>query len=167
MKSRSSRERPFLGVRRRPGRLALAFFRLPLAVYRSGWGRLLGETFLLVVHVGRKSGKPHSTVAMVLHYDPDTREVVICSAWGETTDWVRNLRAGPALQVQVGRRSYTPQQRFLSDDEALAVVVGFGRRHPWRLRLISEILGWEDLRSDSAATDFVRTHPFVSFRPQA
>jgi hypothetical protein len=37
-----------------------------------------------------------------------------------------------------------PEQRFLSDDEALAVATEFGRRHPWRLRLFSTILGWGD-----------------------
>jgi hypothetical protein len=43
-------------LRVRPGRLALAVFRLPLPLYRRGWGSLLGHTFLLLVHVGRKSG---------------------------------------------------------------------------------------------------------------
>ena len=37
--------RPLLGLRRRPGRLALTVFRLPLVLYRRGWGWLLGRTF--------------------------------------------------------------------------------------------------------------------------
>jgi deazaflavin-dependent oxidoreductase (nitroreductase family) len=106
--------KPLLGLRRRPGRLALAVFRLPLPLYRRGWGGRLGHTFLLLVHAGRKTGKPHSTTAMVLRYDPQTREAVICSAWGKDTDWIRNIRARPALRVQIGRESFTPQQRFLS-----------------------------------------------------
>ena len=75
-----------LGLRRKPGRLALAVFRLPLPLYRRGWGGLLGHTFLLLVHVGRKTGKPYSVVAMVLRYDRQTREAVICSAWGALLD---------------------------------------------------------------------------------
>jgi deazaflavin-dependent oxidoreductase (nitroreductase family) len=141
----------------------VAVFRLPL--YRRGWGGLLGHTFLFLVHAGRKTGKRYSAVAMVLRYDPQTREAVICSAWGQDADWVRNIRARPALQVQIGRESFTPQQRFLSEEESLAVVAGFRRAHPWRLRLITSVLGWGDLRSDTAARDFVRTRPFVSFRP--
>ena len=143
----------------------MAVFRLPLPLYRRGWGGLLGHTFLFLVHAGRKTGKPHSTVAMVLRYDRRTHEAVICSAWGRDADWVRNIRARPALQVQIGRESFTPQQRFLSEEESLAVVAGFRRRHLWRLRLITSVLGWGDLRSDTAARDFVRTRPFVSFRP--
>ena len=157
--------KPLLGLRRKPGRLALAVFRLPLPLYRRGWGWLLGHTFLLLVHAGRKTGKPHSATAMVLRYDPQTREAVIFSAWGQDTDWIRNIRVRPALQVQIGRESFTPQQRFLSEDESVAVVAGFRRRHPWRLRLATSIMGWEDLRSDAAAREFVSTRPFVSLRP--
>ena len=157
--------KPLLGLRRKPGRLALAVFRLPLPLYRRGWGWLLGHTFLLLVHAGRKTGKPHSATAMVLRYDPQTREAVIFSAWGQDTDWIRNIRVRPALQVQIGPESFTPQQRFLSEEDSVAVVAGFRRRHPWRLRLATSIMGWEDLRSDAAAREFVSTRPFVSFRP--
>jgi hypothetical protein len=40
---------------------------------------------------------------MVLRYDADAHEAVICAGWGPDTDWVRNLRAGPAVQVRLGR----------------------------------------------------------------
>jgi deazaflavin-dependent oxidoreductase (nitroreductase family) len=156
---------PLLGLRGRPGRLALAVFRLPLPLYRRGWGWLLGDTFLLLVHAGRKTGKPYSTVAMVLSYDPRTHEAVICSAWGKDTDWIRNIRANPALKVQIGRESFTPGHRFLSDDESVAVVAEFQHRHPYRTHLLASVLGWEDLRSPAAARAFVSTRPFVSLWP--
>ena len=66
--------RPLLGLRRQPGRLALAFMRLPRPLYHHGWGRFLGHTFMLIVHQGRKSGKRRETVAMALTYDAATRE---------------------------------------------------------------------------------------------
>ncbi len=153
------------GLRRRPGRLALAVFRLPLPMYRRGWGWLLGNTFLVVSHIGRQSGKVRDTAAMVLTYESATREAVICSVWGENTDWIRNMRARPAVQVRIGRESFVPEQRFLSEDESVAVVVEFRCRHPWRLRLVTTIFGWDDLRSDVAVRNFVRTRPFVSLRP--
>ena len=84
-----------MGLRRRPGRLALAVFRLPLPVYRAGWGWLLGRTFLLLVHAGRRTGQPHAMTAMVLRYDAVTREAIICSGWGPTTDWI--LRCVPGV----------------------------------------------------------------------
>jgi hypothetical protein len=102
---------------------------------------------------------------MVLGDDRGTGEVVICSGWGPDVDWVRNLRAGPAREVCVGRDRFVPEHRFLSDDEAVAVGHQFRRRHPRRMRLIARILGWGDLRRDDALSEFVHQHPFVALRP--
>ena len=55
---------------------------------------------------------------MVLTYDAQTEEAVICSGWGLNTDWIRNIRALPALQIQIGRESYPPEQHFLSGTRA-------------------------------------------------
>jgi deazaflavin-dependent oxidoreductase (nitroreductase family) len=157
--------KPLFGLRQQPGRLALAVFRLPLGLYRRGAGWLLARTFLVFTHVGRKTGTRYETAAMVLSYDRSTGEAVICSAWGPNTDWMRNLRATPAVEVRLGREAFVPEQRLLTDAAAFATGVAFRRRHPWRLRLLSWVLGWGDLRSDAAVSEFVRTHPFVSFRP--
>jgi deazaflavin-dependent oxidoreductase (nitroreductase family) len=157
--------RPLLGLRRRPGRLALAVFRMPLSAYRHGAGWMLGHTFLQFTHTGRKTGRPHDAVAMVLRYDEVTREAVICAAWGPRTDWYRNLHAGPAVKVQLGRESFAPVHRFLIDEEAFDVARRFRSDHPYRLRLLSTILGWGDLRDDTTVRQFIRTHPFVAFRP--
>ena len=156
--------RPLFGLRRQPGRLALAVMRLPRLLYHRGWGGLLGHTFLLIAHQGRKSGRRRETVAMALTYDPATKEVVVCSAWGET-GWIRNLRAHPALEIQIGADSFVPEQRFLSEDESVMVGIEFKKRHPLRLRLFSRILGWGDLGSEAAVRVFVRGRPFVSFSP--
>ena len=89
----SHRKKPLLGLRRKPGRLALAMFRMPLRAYRHDKGWLLGQTFLELVHVGRKTGQHYEVVAMVLRYDADRHEAVVVAAWGPDTDWVRNLHA--------------------------------------------------------------------------
>ena len=87
------------------------------------------------------------------------------AAWGPDTEWIRNLRAHPALEIQIGRERFAPEQHFLSEDEAVAVALEFRRRHPWRLRLFAVILSWGDLSTEPAMRDFVRSRPFVSFRP--
>jgi deazaflavin-dependent oxidoreductase (nitroreductase family) len=162
-----SRQGRLLGLRRHPGRLAVAVFRMPLHAYRHGAGWLFGRAFLAFTHTGRKTGQPHEAVAMVLRHEPATDEAVICAAWGPSTDWYLNLRAAPAVHVQHGRNRYEPAQRFLGDDDAFDVAVGFRRRHPHRLRLLSWVLGWGDLGDDDAVREFVHGHPFVAFRPSA
>jgi deazaflavin-dependent oxidoreductase (nitroreductase family) len=159
------RRRPLLGVRRGPGRIALWFMRLPRPLYHHRLGRLLGHTFVLIAHEGRNTGKRHETVAMAMAYDPATREVIVCSAWGANSEWVRNLRARPALEIRIGRDSFVPAHRFLSDDEGATVAIAFRRRHPWRVRVIARILGWGDLRSEPAMRSFVHSRPFIAFQP--
>lgn len=158
-------DRPLLGLRRKPGRLAVAFFRLPLKAYQHDAGPAVGRTFVAFTHLGRKTGRPYQTVAMVARYDQPTGEAVIVAGWGPQTDWYRNLKAHPAVQVQLGGQTFTPAQRFLTDEEAFDVVVQFRREHPYQLRFFSTVLGWGDLRDDTAVREFVRTHPFVAFRP--
>ena len=158
--------RRLLGLRRKPGRLALALFRMPLRAYRHDAGWLLGHTFLEFTHLGRITGQPHETVAMVLHYDEGTREAVICAAWGPETDWFRNLSASPATEVRLGRDLYEPQHRFLTVEEAFDVAVVFRRDHPHRLRLVQSVLGLGDLGDDTALGEFVMAHPMVAFRPK-
>ena len=103
---------------------------------------MLGRTFLLLVHSGRKTGNPHDTVIMVLGDDAETGELVICSGWGPGADWIHNLRAGPAKEVRIGRQRFVPRHRFLSEDEAVAAGIAFRQReHPRRLKLFSTILG--------------------------
>jgi deazaflavin-dependent oxidoreductase (nitroreductase family) len=160
-------QRPLLGLRRKPGRLVLALFRMPLRAYRHDAGWMFGSTFIEFTHLGRHTGQPHETVAMVLHYDEGTREAVICAAWGPETDWLRNLRAGPATEVRLGRDRYLPQHRFLTVDAAFDVAVSFWRDHPHRLHLLQSVLGWGDLDDDTALRQFVTAHPMVAFRPKA
>ena len=159
------RARRLLGLRGTPGRLALWVFRIPLPLYRSGHGWVLGRVFLAVTPVGRKTGAPHLMTAMVLRYDPATEEAVIFSAWGPNTDGIRNLRAGPAAKVQLGRREYVPVHRFLSAEEAFEVTTEFIERHPWRLRLARKVLAWPDLHDEKALREFISTRPFVAFAP--
>ena len=157
--------RRFFGLRSAPGRLALWVFRLPLALYRHGWGWMLGRTFLMFVHVGRTTGRPHEAVAMVLGDDPATQGLVICSACGPGADGIRNLHAAPAAEILVGRDRFLAASRFLADGEAVAVGNSFRQRDRYRLRLTGTILGWGDLGSDGTMRRFVRTHPFVAFWP--
>jgi deazaflavin-dependent oxidoreductase (nitroreductase family) len=158
-------DRRLLGLRRQSGRLAVAVFRLPLKADQQNAGPAVGRTFLAFTHVGRLTGLLHQAVAMVLRHDEASGEAVICTAWGPQTEWYRNLRAEPATQVQLGGLTFTPRQGFLTEEEALDVAVQFRCEHPGRIRLLSRLLGWGNLRDDGPLREFVRTHPFVAFRP--
>lgn len=161
----TANRRPLFGLRRRPGRLALTIFRLPLSAYRHNAGPAAGRTFVAFTHIGRKTGQPHETVAMVLRDDRVAREVVICAGWGPQTDWYRNLQTHPAAKVQLGGSTFGAEARFLSDEEAFDVIASFRRDHPLRVRFFTAALDWGNFSDDEQVREFIRTHPFVGFRP--
>jgi deazaflavin-dependent oxidoreductase (nitroreductase family) len=97
-------------------------------MYRIGLAGLLGHQFLVLTHVGRRTGQIHETVLKVLHYDPATRESIVASAWGDQADWYRNLQAHPALAVRTGTAWFVPEARALPPNEAFALFADWTRR---------------------------------------
>jgi hypothetical protein len=73
----------------------ILILKLPLLLYRTGLGRLLAHRFMLLTHVGRRSGKVRQTVLAVLHFDPETREIMTISAWSASDcikiSWLASL----------------------------------------------------------------------------
>jgi hypothetical protein len=63
------------------------------------------------------------------------------AAWGEDSDWYRNLRSAPAMEARTGGERYAPAQRFLNPVEVGAALANFERRHPYFSRLVSRMLG--------------------------
>ncbi|HVU68847.1 MAG TPA: nitroreductase family deazaflavin-dependent oxidoreductase [Ktedonobacteraceae bacterium] len=131
-----------LSVPSKPKGLLKWLFRLPRYLYRWHLGWLLGHRFLLLTHLGRKSGRSFQTVLEVVRYDPQTRECVIIAGYGAQSDWYRNLQAHPALAVQVGRQHYTPQQRMLSTDETEQLLAEYQRRYPRAFGTLMHLIGY-------------------------
>jgi len=153
------------GLRRKPGAMALGVFRIVPALYRVGLGRFLGRTFLLLTYKGRKSGKDYRAALMVLEYNGKTGESISLAMYGAQTGWMKNIVACPAVAVETAGKVYRPVQLFLSEDEALGVLTRFGKAHPWRVRLATRILGWGNLQNEAELRQFVKSKPFVGFRP--
>jgi len=138
---------------------------LPIYLYRWHLGWLVGHSFLMVTHLGRKTGRRRQTGLEVAHYDQATQECMVVAAYGEQADWYRNIQAQPALEVQVGSKRYPPVQRFLTFEETWAWLSAYQRQHPRRLRILLRVVGFpydgseEDLR---AVAQSIRC---VAFRP--
>jgi len=80
--------------------LLRTFFRLPLYLYRIGWGGLLRFTsFMVLTTRGNKSGLPRH---VVLEYRRHGSKVYAISGWGDRPHWVRNLLADPVVTLQMG-----------------------------------------------------------------
>lgn len=147
------------------GRLA----RAPVRLYDRDLGWLLGHRFLMLTHIGRRSGRHYRTVLEVIGNDRSAGEVVVISGLGHNADWYRNILARPAVEVAVARRRFCPVQRVLDEPEAIAVLSAYERRHRWAApvlhRLLGWLVGWRYDGSDDARQRFVRELPLVAFRP--
>jgi len=121
--------------------------------------------FMLLTHLGRRSGKVRRTVLAVLWFAPQTREIMAISAWS-ASEWYKNLLASPALQVETGFARYTPVHHSLSSEEIAALFEGYRRRHPIFSRIVCRIPGWHWDSSHEELLELAKTLRGVAFRPK-
>jgi deazaflavin-dependent oxidoreductase (nitroreductase family) len=137
--------------------------RLPIGLYRMGLGRLLGSRFLRLRHTGRVSGRPRLTVLEVLDADPETGTYFVASGWGERSDWVKNIKADPQVEIQVGARRWPARARRLAEEEASERMLHYGRRHPSALQSLARVMGYRVGRDDEAYRQLGRQVPIFAF----
>lgn len=142
-------------------------FRLPVRLYRARLGWLLGQRFLLLEHVGRKSGKARrAVVEVVARNDPAGPFWTVASGFGPKAAWYRNLRAEPRVTIQVGARRHEVTARFLPPEEGGELMARYAARHPRAGRRLSAFMGFAV--ADGSAAEFRRVGssiPFVRFEP--
>lgn len=125
-----------------PSGLLAWFFRLPVWFYRSGLGFLLGSRFLLIHHLGRKTGLPRQAVVEVVRHHRETDTYLVCAAYGPRTHWYQNLMAHPEVHIQVGRRNMLARAETLTPEQGAEEWVQFTRRHGTG-KLYARFLGYQ------------------------
>jgi deazaflavin-dependent oxidoreductase (nitroreductase family) len=137
-------------------------------LYRWKCGWLLGHRFLLLIHVGRRTGLRRQTVLEVLEYREEGLEAVVMSAFGRAADWLRNIEATPNPEVIIGSRRFIAAYRILDEEEAVRVITGYEQRH-WLLApiirlVLSRLLGWRYDGTLDHRRRLVTQLPFIAFR---
>lgn len=150
-----------------PRGLSRLFFRLPIWLYRWRLGWLLGQRFLLLHHVGRKSGLPRQAVIEVAGYDAGTDAYTVAAGYGPQSDWYRNLQQTPAAAIQVGRRSLSVTAVLLSPTESGEAMVRYARQHPQAARALARVLGFTLTGTEDEYRQIGQQYiPFVTFHPR-
>lgn len=150
-------------------RPAIFVLGLPRHLYRHGWGWLLGRRFLQVTHVGRRTGRVHTTVLEVVGSDPDSAEVFVVSGFGPGSDWLRNIQANGQAEISIGRDSFPASLRMVPVEEATGILADYERRNHLAAPLIrfalSRLLGWRYDGSAEARRRAVEALPVLAFSP--
>src|SRR5699024_100398 len=124
--------------------------RAPIALYRNGFGWLLGSRMMMLEHVGRTSGLPRHAVLAVIRR-PARDRLMVASGFGRRSQWYRNLEAEPRCHVSSGRIRRRPAEAvLLSPSGSEAELDRYRKEHPksWEfLRRTIETDGAQDPRS--------------------
>ena len=110
----------------RPQGLTRSIYRLPISLYRLGWGGILGWLPMLVMTTkGRRSGAPRH---VMVEFRRHGSKYYVFSAWGERTDWYRNLLQHPRVTIQHGADVFSADARPVQGNaEALRALYLFTR----------------------------------------
>ncbi len=155
-------------VNKPPSGLKRWFFRAPIVLYHLGLGGLLGGRFMLIHHVGRKSGQPRETVVEVAGHDTNTDTYYVGSGWGYKSNWYRNLMAAPDTQIQVGQRTLAVHAETLSPEAGAQVLLTYRQQHPLAARELGGAMGLDISKSSAEdLSGIVRNSlPIVAFQPR-
>ncbi|MBL0887243.1 nitroreductase family deazaflavin-dependent oxidoreductase [Myceligenerans indicum] len=151
-----------------PGWLRRAFA-VPNLLYRCGLGSLLGHRFVQLTHVGRRSGRSHTTVLEVVRYDHATGETFVVAAFGKHSDWLLNITSGSGVRVSFGKTPRAASYRVVPTDEAAEVFAGYERRNrllmPVARPLLGRFSGFEYHSTDADRRRLFETLPMLAFLP--
>ncbi len=152
---------------KRPGKFLKFFFKVPVSMYKIGFGgfeRWFGAQWMLITHIGRKSGKRYDSMVDVMDYDKATDTYYVEAAYGTRADWYRNIQASPNFEARVGRRKFLARAESLSNENTADTLVRFYRAKPAYTRSVMAMVGMkfngeEDLRAIAPKLMLLAVHP--------
>ena len=151
----------------KPNSILIFLFKLPLLIYRLRLGWVFGHRFLMLIHVGRNSGRIRRTVLEVIRHNKSSGENIVVSAYGIKADWYRNILLKPALEIRIGKKKFIPIQRLLAEDEAYDEFIEYERLHPFAVKNLSKLIGIQYDGSENGRKLLVDSFRMVSFRPRS
>lgn len=134
-----------------PRGFARLLMRLPIWLFRLHLGWLLQNRFLLLTHIGRKSGAVRHTVLEVIQYEKASSRYYVLAAWAKQADWARNIEKAPDVAISAGGHHFEAHAHRLSPEEGKHIILGYAQRHPIARRVLPGLLGY---RTDGTEEDF-------------
>jgi deazaflavin-dependent oxidoreductase (nitroreductase family) len=121
-----------------PTGVARWLYRAPIWLYRAHLGFVMGHRFVMIEHIGRKSGKKRQTVLEVVAEEDDA--VYLAAAWGSKAQWLQNVRANPEVTVHLGKFRFESNAQVLEKEEAFRVLSEYSVAHPKTLRGLTRFM---------------------------
>ncbi len=138
-------------------------WRAPIHLYHIGLGGLMGKRFLLLNHIGRKSGKVRQAVVEIDRYDPKTDTYIIASGFGKKSDWYRNLMKTPEVTIQVGSKKLKAVAELLSPEQSGEEMMRYAQAHPQAAKNLAGLIGLEVENPDDPTEWRTIGHDYIPF----
>ncbi len=101
---------------------------------------LLGGRFVLIEHLGRRSGLPRHVVLEVVHREPGA--LMVISGSGPDAQWFRNIQAEPIVRIWSGGiRDAVAVAVPLSAEHGTAILESYRHHHPLAARVLGQAIG--------------------------
>jgi deazaflavin-dependent oxidoreductase (nitroreductase family) len=142
--------------------------RLPIWLYRLHLGWLLGNRFLLLNHIGRKSGQIRQSVIEVVKHDQRSDNYFIVSGWGDKSDWYLNIHKNRDVVIQVGRRKLQVHAEDIPLPVAVNILEEYTRRYPMAFKELTALFLGERMQPGlEASRRLAEKMPMIVLRPRA
>ena len=143
-------------------------FRAPVWLYRFHLGWILRYRFLMINHIGAKTGLRRRTVVEVIKCDRSQDHYWAVSGYGAYAQWYKNLIKTPAVSIQVGSRVLRVIAHEVGAKERADVLLDYLGRNPIAGKPLMRMLGYAVDGSDEDYCEVARValRMFV-FKPLA
>lgn len=149
-----------------PSGFSRLLFRAPIWLYKLHLGWLMGARFLLLNHIGRKSGQLRQAVIEVAGHDTATNTYYVASGFGKSAQWYQNILQTPEVTIQVGRKKMAATAVALSPEQSGQKMVDYAHEHPKAAKNLMQFIGFSVDGSDEDYFSLGRDHiPFIAFKP--
>ncbi len=150
-----------------PSGFSRFLYRLPIWFYKLHIGWLLGGRFLLLNHIGRKSGQPRQAVLEVVGHDKDTNTYYVASGFGPKSQWFQNLQHTPDVNIQVGSKKMAVTAHILPPEESGQAMVNYAHKYAKAAKNLMKLIGYQVDGSDEDYYAIGAEHiPFIAFEPR-
>ncbi|MEW6029871.1 MAG: nitroreductase family deazaflavin-dependent oxidoreductase [Chloroflexota bacterium] len=140
------------------------FWRLPIGLYRIGLGWLLTSHFLMLEHVGRRSGQVRRAVIEIVKRDKTNDVYYLAAGFGPSSDWYQNLLKTPSAKIHSGFRKADVIAEVRSIEEAERIFLDYAHRYPTAIRTLARIIGYEVGKGEFDCRGFAKMVPIVALK---
>jgi deazaflavin-dependent oxidoreductase (nitroreductase family) len=148
----------------KPGGVFKWVFKIPILFDTVGLNVLIPNWILLLTSTGRRTGKRIVTPVEFIDHQADGSFWVI-SGWRGNTDWYKNIRKCPEVQVKVHGKTCHANAVILTNEEILVYLIEILKVNPDAIAIFSRWAGKPIDPSEEVLRQVCSDFPGYSLKP--